>query len=65
MVISPVAVKAKTRRVRDLPCLQHPIVLQGVMANVGEKRSHTDGHGYESHLIKSFVVDAMCQEFSP
>ena len=33
------AVEAKTRRARVLPCLQHPIVLQGVPTNVGEERA--------------------------
>jgi hypothetical protein len=57
-------IEATTRsELAPLPCLQRPIVLQGVIANVGEERDQTESYGDESPLTDDFIVDTVRQTF--
>ena len=57
-------IEATTRsELAPLPCLQRPIVLQGVIANVEEERGQTEGYGDKNLFAEDFVVDTIRQTF--
>ena len=56
-------VEAKIRGIRAISRLHHSVALQGVITNVGEERSHTEGYGDESPLTEDFAVDVIRQTF--
>lgn len=56
-------VEAKVRGIQALPGLHRSVALQGVITNVGEERSHTEGYGDESPHTEDFVVNTMHQTF--
>ena len=56
-------VEAKIRGIPALPGLHHSVALQGVITNVGEERSHTEGYGDECPRTEDFAVDVMRQTF--
>ena len=56
-------VGAKIRGIRAIPGLRHSVALQGVITNIEEEHSHTDGYGDESPLTEDFAVDVMRQTF--
>jgi hypothetical protein len=58
-----VVVGAKIRGIRAIPGLRHSVALQGVITNIEEEHSHTDGYGKESPLTEDFAVDMMRQTF--